>query len=119
MKSLLRILIVLLFSELTFSCAKDETEALPQLKILVKNSNNEIVSGADVFLFNSEADFFTQQNIVNTGNTDSTGACLFTGLEEKEYFFKAQLQEASNLWSTNSVDSLRKGKRLVITTTIY
>lgn len=115
--------VILVFSiilSFNYSCnEKEYLDSRPQLKIIVKNASNVLVNEADVVLFNSEDDFFNKKDSITSSKTDTSGACLFSNLKEKAYFFHVRHGAATNLWSVNSVDTLLTGVRVVVYTTIH
>lgn len=105
---------------ISYSCSEKEyLDSRPQLKIIVKDANNALVNEADVVLYYTEEDFFNLKDSVSSSRTDTSGACLFTNLKERPYFFHVRNGEATNLWSVNSVDTLLTGVRVVVFTTIH
>lgn len=119
MKIINRLIVIVIFLGIINSCTKKVfIEAAPELKIIVKDSNNDLVKGAEVSLYKTELDFFDQTNAIISGQTDSIGVCLFKNLKNESYFFHVKFDAATNMWSTNYVDSLVAGKRFIVITTL-
>jgi hypothetical protein len=120
MKTLKSLLKVLVFLLLMTSCKKTEyRDQKPQLKIIVKDSGKNLVTGVSVNLYMTKEDFQEAVNLVKSGITDSTGMVLFTELEEVNYYFYAKLAEKSNLYGVVATSSpLEYGYIHVIETVI-
>ena len=119
MKIVIRMIVVVFLLGIINSCTKQVfVEAAPELKIIVKDSDNDLVKGAEVSLYKTELDFLDQTNSIISGLTDSVGACLFKNLTDKNCYFYVQYENATNMWSANYVDSLVAGKRFIVNTTL-
>src|ERR1700687_540863 len=87
--NILKLFIIILF---LFACTKSSPPK-PQttsLKIIVTDSNGNLIQGASVKLFLNVADIHTGLNqIGKTAITDLSGSVLFDSLQAVKYFFYA------------------------------
>ena len=102
--------VVLLFSQ---ACVKTEyVKPEPQLLFTVVSGNMIFVEGATVSLYETQNDWESGINVVDSLQTDSTGQALFEDLKEQRYFFSVVKGELNNLADIQATwDSLRVGQR--------
>ena len=83
-------LIVVLICIGLSSCTK--IEVVPtQLKMQVINEQGYSVSGANVYLYANQTDFYKDKNVVASGLTDANGFVYFTNLSPQyNYYFYVQ-----------------------------
>ena len=75
-----------------------EVDVAPQLEITVTDISEGPVNGARVTLYETENDFYEDQNTVKTSVTDATGEVLFDELNEKIYYFYAEKGDLNNFY---------------------
>lgn len=83
-------------------CSRTEDAPTPtQLQVTVKDKNNDLVSGASVFLYGTETDWANGTNVLYSGYTDSKGILTFD-LEDKKYYVVATYNCLANRTATSS-----------------
>ncbi len=115
-----RIFSAILIWVLLLSCKKTVYQDMnPQLKVVVKNSDQNPVKDASVYLYASVDDFQNNTNVVNSGTSDETGSVLFTDLQEVIYYFMAEYDGKCNCYGVSATsDSLQKGYVVIVETII-
>jgi hypothetical protein len=105
---------------LFFGCKKTEhVDMRPQLKIVVKNLSEEVVSNAAVELYDSLDYFTSRTNALKTGITDENGTVVFSELNERLYYFYIYLDEKTNLFYINGTSkALETGTITIVATYI-
>jgi len=94
-------------------------DVAPQLEIIVKTETGQLVSRAQVSLFETEDDWINKTNIVQSGETDGQGCILFSDLDEIKYYFLAVKNSMTNrneVSETNEV--LKVNVKAIVETTI-
>ncbi len=90
----MKIVKVLTVILLIYACNKSDSpsgSATTSLRITIKDSNDQLLSGADVKLYLTEADLHSGLNQIGlTTTTDNSGTVLFDSLQPVKYFFFAQ-----------------------------
>lgn len=71
------------------SCTKEDKKAPTQLQLKVTDKNGDIVSGATIYLYNTESDWVNGTNYVYSFYTDSKGVALLTNPDAKRYYISA------------------------------
>ena len=80
-----------------FSCTKEVfTDNNPQLKIITRDSENNLISNASVSLYINVDDWSKDENILITKQTDINGEVLFEDLSEEIYYFYIEKEEKNN-----------------------
>lgn len=103
-KILIRIAKIFLFTLAIIICSdctkKEyvEVDVAPQLEITVNDISDNPVSGASVTLFETEGDFYQDENSVKASVTDATGKVIFHKLNEKIYYFYAEKGDLNNFY---------------------
>jgi hypothetical protein len=87
-------------------CKKTELRDLPpQLKLLVRDIDQNPVNGASADLYLKVEDFQENTNSIMSDTTDNEGIVIFTGLEELHYFFYVEKSGKSNLFGVAGTSS--------------
>ena len=71
-------------------CTKKEyidINVVPQLELVIVNTDGNIQDGAVINLYKIEADFYSKTNSIRNGSSDVNGICIFENLEESIYYF--------------------------------
>lgn len=77
-------------------CSRTEDTPTPtQLQITVRDKNNDLVSGASVFLYGTETDWANATNLLYSDYTDSKGIALID-LEDRKYYIAVTYNCLSN-----------------------
>ena len=93
-----------------------EVDVAPQLEIMVTDISDDPVSGAAVTLFETESDFYENENPVKTSVTDAAGKVLFEELNETIYYFYAEKGDLNNFYEVMTFnDPLSKNEIKTIT----
>jgi hypothetical protein len=99
-----------------FSCTKEEyIQPAPQLQIQVISKYLVPVQGANVTLYNTEANLYNQVDPVKNLQTNQAGQVLFEDLEEQRYYFyveKDELDNTSDVAATKN--ALETGQRFEV-----
>ncbi len=105
-----------------FSCSDEKVEFIdnpPQLEITVVDAQQTFVSDAIVQLYETEENWKAKSNSVTEKRTGNDGIALFSGLEEKKYYFYVEKAELNNIKSLSVIrDSLKINVKATIQTVI-
>lgn len=83
-------------------CSRTEDTPTPtQLQVTVRDKNNDLVSGASVFLYGTETDWANATNLLYSGYTDNKGVALID-LEDRKYYIAVIYNCLSNKIATTS-----------------
>lgn len=111
MKKLLLFLAVFTFT--LISCEKiDYVQSEPQLEFTVVQGNMIFVEGATISLFETQLDWESQTNVIQSLKTNAKGQVIFENLKEQKYYFFVEKDELNNLADIAATwDPLKKGQR--------
>lgn len=89
----------ILFGGMLFFTAPEAHAQLfkTKLQVTVRNDLGNIVEGAEVSIFKTEADYDKEVNAVATGKTDEKGRVLFKDLEPVAYFMHVEKGDNTNM----------------------
>lgn len=96
-----RFFLFTLIVHIFFGCTRKEyveVDVAPQLEITVTGASANPVPGATVTLFETQEDFYKNENPLETSVTDATGKVLFDELNEDIYYFYAEKGELNNFF---------------------
>lgn len=86
-----------LFLTLVALSSYQSAEILPtKLRVTVIDELGNLIEGATVTLYKSEADYRSNENPVAKEQTDKKGRALFKDLEPISYFIDARLDDKNN-----------------------
>lgn len=84
------------------SCTKEDKKLPTQLQLKVADKNGDLVSGATIYLYNTESDWANGTNYVFNFYTDSKGEALITNLDAKRYYIYVVYNCLQNKIITNT-----------------
>jgi hypothetical protein len=97
------LIVSLIIILMLLSCKKTEyRDPPPQLKLIVKDSDQKPVNGAIVNLYLTVENFQEKTNSILSDTTDSEGIVLISGLEELDYFFFVEKSGKNNFFGVAS-----------------
>ncbi|SDD10028.1 carboxypeptidase-like regulatory domain-containing protein [Niabella drilacis] len=85
-----------------WGCAKENKELPTQLQLKVADKNGDLVSGARVYLYNTESDWVNGTNYAYSFYTDSKGEALLVNLDAKRYYIYVVYNCLQNKVVTNT-----------------
>ena len=113
MKKLLLILTIA-----TVSCAFTWQIFNIKLNVTIVDASGKAVENAKVALYSSDGDHTKEEDMLQSGKTNSKGVVVFKKLETKAYYLAAEKGKLDNSLGDHKTGEMHKGKINKITLTI-
>lgn len=102
----------ILFLCVIWTTHQSNAQLLPtNLQLIVRNELGNVVEGAKVKIYSTEADYDADENVLMEGVTDEKGKVIFKKLRPAVYYMNVEKGELSNMGrgvKTNKLKARRK-----------
>ena len=93
-KQILPFLLVFIFAAMANVCQAQVLKT--KLQVTVRNDLGNVVQGATVTLYSTQADYESNENPVQSGETDEKGKIIFKELKPVSYFMDVRKGDLNN-----------------------
>lgn len=105
------LLVLLSITMMSFEPLNSPTQILnTSLTITVRDEVGNLVSGAEVLLFENEADYLAEKNVAFTGTSDDKGLVKLKKLKSISYYAIVRKADKDNAGGGEVIGKLEEGK---------